>query len=80
MNANAVARFFVVVALFCVCTGRATAQAICRMDPWPLDDGCIRNFSIWPGDYLPPGTHCVCDGVPRVAAYCYIPFRPVLRT
>lgn len=45
----------------------------CNTDPWPEVMSCYLSFNVWPGDHLPAGGHCWCDGVPRVSAFCYIP-------
>lgn len=64
---------FVFIIFLCVYGNTANAQMLaCNTDPWPTN-GLIDSFSIWPGDYVPAGTHCWCDGVPRVAAPCYTP-------
>lgn len=74
---NKAGLLFVFVVFLCVCGNTANAQMLaCNTDPWPTN-GLIDSFSIWPGDYVPAGTHCWCDGVPRVAAACYTPAKSI---
>ena len=72
MSISWVVRVFLLSLLLWSCIGKAIGQSSCNADPFPPDDGCIRIFSVWPADYVPPGTHCFCDGVPRVSALCHI--------
>jgi YD repeat-containing protein len=65
--------FVVTVVLHAWVINAEGQSSSCNMDPWPKNGRCLSGFTVWPGDVLPAGGHCWCDGIPRVAAQCYIP-------